>query len=267
MMGVDTANLSTADFAASEDSDVNWAVAEGLGAVVASAARGLDVALDCPVTEVDWSAAGVRLRTPRGTLDCRAAVVTVPTPLLARGQPRFVPALPVEYGEAFAGLPLGVADKVFLELEPGALPYEGTTNFVASDATARTVSFSVRPAGHELLLAYFGGDYARELEARGALEAAAREELVRLFGAALGRRVRRSTATAWAADPWARGSYSAARPGCAGRRRTLAQPVGGRVFFAGDACPVDTFGAIHGAWASGAEAGRNVADAIGARTR
>ena len=129
---------------------------------------------------------------------------------------------------------------------------------MASDATARTVSFSVRPAGHELLLAYFGGAYARELEAQGGLEAAAREELVRLYGGALGRRIRRSTATAWAGDPWACGSYSAARPGCAGRRRILGQPVADRVFFAGDACTTDTFGAIHGAWASGAAAARNV---------
>src|SRR5262245_19628838 len=175
MMGADTHNLSTADFAASEDSDVNWAVGEGLGAVVASAAEGLDVILDCPVTAIDWGGAGVRVATGRGTLACRAVVITVPTTLLARGEPTFSPPLPVEVQEAFAGLPLGVANKVFLDLPPGALPFQGTANFVASAVTARTVSFSVRPGGQELVLAYFGGDHARELEAQGALEAAARE--------------------------------------------------------------------------------------------
>jgi monoamine oxidase len=39
----------------------------------------------------------------------------------------------------------------------------------------------------------------------------------------------------------------------------LARPVGERVFFAGDACTVDTFGEIRGAWASGVEAARRVA--------
>src|SRR5262245_49923642 len=68
MMGADTRALSTADFAASEDSDVNWSVTEGLGAVVASAARDLDVVLDCPVEAIDWSGAAVRVTTPRGTL-------------------------------------------------------------------------------------------------------------------------------------------------------------------------------------------------------
>src|SRR5207245_11169590 len=108
--------------------------------------------------------------------------------------------------------------------------------------------FSVRPAGHELLLAYFGGAYARELEAQGGLEAAAREELVRLYGGALGRRIRRSTATAWAGDPWARGSYSAARPGCAGRRRILGPPVADRVSFRGEACTTATLRAAHAPW-------------------
>jgi monoamine oxidase len=258
-MGVDTADLSTADFAASEDVDVNWAVREGLGSVVASVAEGLDVVLNCPVTAIDWSGSRVRLATASGTLDCRAVVVTVPTTLLARGEPRFVPPLPAAYGEAFAGLPLGIANKVFLELAPGALPYEGVVNFVASATTARTVSCTVRPAGHELLLCYFGGRHARDLESQGALEAAAREALSELFGADWTRRIRRGTTTAWAGDPWARGSYSAARPGSAHCRAVLAQPVAERVFFAGDACTVDTFGEIRGAWASGVKAARRVA--------
>jgi monoamine oxidase len=262
MMGVDTPNLSTADFATSEDSDVNWAVREGLGAVVASAAQGLDVVLDCPVLVIDWGGASLRVATACGALECRAVIVTVPTTLLARGEPNFVPSLPAEYEEAFAGLPLGIANKVFLELPPEALPLAGV-NFVASAATARTVSFTVRPAGQELVLAYFGGHYARELEAQGALEAAAREELVKLFGAEVGRRIQRTTATAWVGDPWARGAYSAARPGFAHCRTVLARPVAERVFFAGDACTVDTFGAIHGAWASGKSAAQRVVAALG----
>jgi monoamine oxidase len=261
-MGVDTPELSTADFAASEDTEINWAVAEGLGAVVASAAQGLDIELGCSVTAIDWSADRVQASTPRGTVESRAIVVTVPTTLLARGKPRFVPSLPAEYDEAFAGLTLGVANKVFFELEPGALPFEGMTNFIASDRTARTMSFSIRPAGQEVLLAYFGGAYARELELGGMLVDAAREELVRIFGADLARRIRRSTATAWSTDPWARGSYSAARPGFARCRLVLTRPLARRVFFAGEACVTDTFGAIHGAWASGVESARQVIETL-----
>jgi monoamine oxidase len=261
-MGVDTGDLSTADFAAYQETDVNWAVPDGLGAVVTSAAQGLDVVLDCPVFAVDWSGPRVRVASAQGTLDCRAVVVTVPTTLLARGEPRFSPALPIEYGEAFAGLTLGVADKVFIEVDSGALPTAETTHIVASDRTVRTASITVRPAGHELILVFFGGGYARELEGAGALEATARDELVSVFGSDLGRRIRRSTATGWLGDRWARGSYSAARPGFARCRATLAEPIAGRVFFAGEACTPTAFGAIHGAWRSGADAARRIAAAL-----
>jgi monoamine oxidase len=156
---------------------------------------------------------------------------------------------------------------VFLQLAPGAMPLDGTTNLIASDRTARTMSFSIRPAGQEVLLAFFGGDYARELERAGSLIEAARDELVRLFGAELGRHVRRATATAWSTDPWARGSYSAARPGFARCRALLGRPVAGRVFFAGEACVTDTFGAIHGAWTSAVRAARLVTASLGGRAR
>ena len=261
-MAVDTAELSTLDFATYDDSEINWAVREGLGAVVASAARGLDIVLDCPVLAIDWSGSLVRLATLHGTVECRTVVVTVPTTLLARGEPRFSPALPVAYDEAFTGLALGVADKVFVEVEPGALPFAETVHIVASDATTRTASVTVRPASHELLLVFFGGAYARELEMAGALQAAARDELVRLFGSDLGRRIRRSTATAWLNDRWARGSNSAARPGFARCRTVLAEPVADRVFFAGEACPPTAYGAIHGAWASGADAAHRIVSTL-----
>jgi monoamine oxidase len=264
-MGVDTADLSTLDYAAYDDTEINWAVPAGLGAVVASAARGLDVVLDCPVLAIDWSGSRVRVTTGQGTIECRAVVVTVPTTLLARGEPRFSPALPMAYDEAFTGLTLGVDDKVFVELEPGALPLPETAHIIASDTTTRTVSVTVRPAGQELLLVFFGGAYARELETAGALQTVARDELVRLFGSDLGRRIRRSTATAWLGDPWARGSYSAARPGFARCRAVLAEPVADRVFFAGEACTATAFGAIHGAWASGADAARRIVSALTGR--
>ena len=264
-MGVDTGELSSADFASYEETDVNWAVPEGLGAVVASAARGLDVILDCPVLAIDWGGPRVRVITGQGTLECRAVVVTVPTTLLARGEPTFSPALPPSYEEAFTGLTLGVANKVFVQLEPGTMPFAETTHIVASDTTTRTASITVRPAGHELLLLFFGGAYARELETAGALEAVAHDELAGVFGADLVRRIRRTTATAWLSDPWARGSYSAARPGFAHCRAVLTQPVDDRVFFAGEACTSNAFGAIHGAFTSAAEAAGHVVAALRSR--
>jgi len=41
--------------------------------------------------------------------------------------------------------------------------------------------------------------------------------------------------TDWGSNPFTRGAYAAARPGCAQARKTLMEPVGERIFFAGEA--------------------------------
>jgi monoamine oxidase len=60
------------------------------------------------------------------------------------------------------------------------------------------------------------------------------------------------------------GSYSYALPGYADARLTLAAPVDGRVFFAGEACMVHDFSTVHGAWRSGVAAAEAVIAALAA---
>ena len=259
LMGVDTEQVSTLDYDRYEDSNCNFGVREGLGDVIAHSARGLDVRLDTPVSTIDWRGDGVKVRTSRGTLDARSVIVTVPTPVLAAGDAMtFVPALPVELLEAFHALPLGADNKVFFEVTPGAMPFEGTVNFVGTDRTKRTGAYETRPAGQEALLAFFGGGYARELELRGELEACAREQLSSIFGADFSGHLRRAVSTGWVQDPWARGSYSAALPGHALERERLSIPVAERIHFAGEAASLHSFGTIHGARESGQAAARRV---------
>ena len=65
--------------------------------------------------------------------------------------------------------------------------------------------------------------------------------------------------TRWGADPWARGAYSYLAPGTSSTtRRTLAQPVDARIFFAGEATDLDHPATVHGALASGLRAAAEV---------
>ena len=60
----------------------------------------------------------------------------------------------------------------------------------------------------------------------------------------------------WAADPLSLGSFSAVRPGAGNARRKFAQPLQGRVHFAGDAAPGPFATTVYGAHLSGLGAAR-----------
>jgi len=67
--------------------------------------------------------------------------------------------------------------------------------------------------------------------------------------------------TSWSADPWARGSYSYLPVGATpALRAALAQPINGRLFFAGEATSSDAPATVHGALASGQRAAQEVLD-------
>jgi monoamine oxidase len=113
-----------------------------------------------------------------------------------------------------------------------------------------------------VLLGFFGGGYARELELRGELEPCAREQLSEIFGSDFSKHLRRALTSRWVQDRWSRGSYSAALPGHASMRERLSSPVAERIFFAGEAASVHSFGTIHGARQTGIEAARRVLAAL-----
>lgn len=261
--GVPLAELSTLDYHRYADTDVNWRVEEGYGALIAAHGRDVPVALSCPVTAIDHGGRTIRLDTASGVLTADAVVVTLPPPLLARESIRFAPALP-DLLVAASGIALGLADKVVLALDrPEMVEAEG--NFIGHDDRRDTASHTLRPLGRPLIESYFGGPYAAALEAEGpaAFFAAAIDEIAGRLGSDLRRHLRPVSATAWGRDPFALGSYSAARPGHAHDRATLARPVDGRLFFAGEATHPTDFSTAHGAHKSGLRA---AAEVIAAQT-
>ena len=82
-----------------------------------------------------------------------------------------------------------------------------------------------------------------------------------MLGASFAKRVRPIHVHRWGTDPFARGSYSYARPGMADARKQLTAPVDGRLFFAGEACSPTHFSTAHGGWITGVTAAEEVIDA------
>ena len=180
--GCELDRVSILDMDAYEDTEINWRVRRGYGALMAAYGAPCPLALNAQVTLIDHSGKRVRIETSRGTLSAGKVIVTVPTNLIADEAIRFHPALPAKV-DAARGLPLGLANKVMLALdEPDALPKDGNLR----GATMRTAmgSFHLRPFGQACIEGFFGGSFARELEdaGDGALAAQAIDEIAALLG-------------------------------------------------------------------------------------
>lgn len=256
--GEELERISVHDLEHYEDSNVNWRVVEGYGTVVAAHAAGVPLALNSPVTAIDHSGARIKIETAQGTLTAEQVIVTLPTTVLAEEAVTFSPVLP-EKVEAAGGLPLGLADKLFISLD-GAEEFEPGSRLFGRTNRAATASYHFRPFGRPMIEAYFGGDNARALE-RGGEQAFfdfAVTELTGLLGSGFARRLAPIASHSWGADPFARGSYSSALPGKAGSRAMLAAPVDDRLLFAGEACSLHDFSTAHGALLTGLAAAEHV---------
>jgi monoamine oxidase len=251
--GVELTKLSARDLALYREDNENWRVVEGYGATVEAAGDGLPALLDCPATRIVHGGKRISVETAKGAIAAERAIVTLPTALLARPG-LFSPELPDKV-ELAAGLPLGLADKLFLSLD-GAEEFDKDSRlFGRTDRTA-TGAYHLRPFGRPMIECYFGGGLAWDLERGGdaAFFDFARSELTNAFGAAFAKRIAPVTVHRWGADPFAGGSYSYAQPGKAGNRAMLATPIGDRLFFAGEAVSLRDFSTAHGAYATGIDA-------------
>jgi monoamine oxidase len=256
--GCELDQVSILDMQAYEDTEINWRVRRGYGALVAAYGASCPLALNCAVTLIDHSGKRIRIETSQGTLTADKVIVTVPTNLIADEAIRFQPPLPAKI-DAARGLPLGLADKVMLALDDGdALPKDGSLR----GATMRTAmgTYHLRPFGQPCIEGFFGGRFAQSLEdaGPGAFAAESINEIVSFLGNDYRRKLKPLAESRWSHDPFARGSYSHALPGHSGDRTVLAAPVDGRLFFAGEATSPGFFSTAHGARDSGERAAEEV---------
>lgn len=256
--GAEFSEVSILDYDAYEDSGLNWRVRDGYGAAILALAASTPVITGCEVLRLHRGRE-LRLDTSQGTITARAVILAVPTPVL----PRLIADLP-EKLEAAAGLPLGLADKIFFQLvDPAALPED--EQMFGKIGVTETASYTLRPLGRPYIEGFLGGAHARALGQTG--EAAqidfALGELTALLGSDFRSKLTPIAATRWAQDPYALGSYSHALPGSAGCRAVLAAPVENRIFFAGEATSPSFYSTAHGAWESGVRAADEALAALG----
>src|ERR1700676_4238370 len=91
--GCELDRVSIQDMDAYEDTEINWRVRRGYGALMAAYGAPCPLALNTQVTLIDHSGTRVRIETSRGTLMANKVIVTVPTNLIAEEPIRFHPPL------------------------------------------------------------------------------------------------------------------------------------------------------------------------------
>lgn len=261
--GVDLDQLSVKDLDRYDDTGINWRIIEGYGSVISAYGAKLPAMLDCEVRGIDHRGKRLQIETSKGAIVADQTIVTIPSALLAAERIVFTPSLPAKI-QAALGLPLGLADKLFMSLM-NAEEFPKDVRVFGHTDRAATGGYHFRPFGRPLIEGYFGGRLAADLEAsgEGAFFDFAVSELTGLLGSDFASRVKPIRVHRWGHDRFALGSYSSALPGSADCRLALAEPVDQRLFFAGEACSRHDFSTAHGGWRSGVAAADQVIAARG----
>jgi monoamine oxidase len=262
-LGEDPGRVSSVDYDRLWSGSDLWV--DGYGDLVARHFSDLPVRLDCPVSTIDWSGREVRVETARGTLPAAAVIVTVPVGVLRAGAVRFAPDLPERQRAALDGLHMGAYTKIGLRLDPTKIDPATVGDAVSIATDGPTLYFEMGPFGRALAVANLGGDLARDLCRGGepAAVAVATERLAAILGEKARRAVLAGRLAGWWADPYARGSYAIVAPGHAQARDRLREPVGERVFFAGEALAGGGAMTVGGATLDGERAAREVLRVLG----
>ncbi len=251
----DLKDVSAVDFAHSAERDIDAFCRQGFGTLLASLAIGLPVSFATPVTRIDW-ASGISIETPQGRVRARTAIITVSTNMLTSGKIAFNPALPKRQLDAAAQLSLGSYDHIALELPGNPLGLQRDDLVFEKAEGPRTAAMLANVGGSSLHMIEVAGDFGRELSVAGkdAMTVFALDWLGSLFGNSVKNAVKRTHATRWNEEPWALGAFSCAAPGGADARKILAEPLGGKIWLAGEALHETLWGTAGGAWESGTRA-------------
>lgn len=212
-------------------------VPSGYGNLVAAYGAGLDIRLNHPVSEIRWDGPDVAVKTPSGTLHASACIVTVPVGVLKAGAIRFTPELPARNRDALDGIGMGALTKIALRVEGDRFGVAPGASFLEAGSPGQLMNLDLFPDDKDIVIAYCGGDHARELSAAGteAARAYVTELLTKMLGSNVRKAVTGISFPAWWTDPFSRGSYSVCLPGRETAREQLAEPIGGRIFIAGEA--------------------------------
>jgi len=234
----------------------DWPVRDGLGRMMTRLGADIPVSLNTVALEIDWSPRDhVTVRTNRGVVTARVALITVSIGILQSGRIKFHPALPAATLSAIDGFSPGVANRVALYFDRDVFG-DSPSNLTIVDGDAEPLAIHIPTFGFNYVVGQIGGRFASHLTRAGQKAATdyVLDRVAAVFGADVRRHFVRSIVSAWDTDPWVLGAYASVKPGQFGAREKLAHPVENRLFFAGEAVGMPMVATCGGAYWSGTQA-------------
>jgi monoamine oxidase len=229
---------------------------QGYDQIIGGLAKNLDIHLQQKVTEINYSNSGVSVTTDRGNFTADAAIVTLPLGVLQSGTIKFSPSLPPNKQAAINRLKMSSFNKIILKFSYQFWPedYHGFDYLCEGqiDFFGEFLNLAIY-SQQSALMAFTGGSFAEKIEQLS--EAEIVERIMRVLRRSYGDRIPQPESvmiTRWNQDPFTFGAYSYIPVGGdISDRDILAEPVGDRLFFAGEATDRDYASTVHGAYLSG----------------
>jgi monoamine oxidase len=237
----------------------DWLIRTGMGNFIATLAQGTDVRLNAPVTEIAYTRQGVKVTAGERVYRAKAAIVTTSVGILREGTIDFSPDLPTLHQRALAHLGMGFANKYLLQFKPGApfhLPSPGYNAFCTPLLdTSDLPLFQINLWKSGVVLCLVEADQAEQFERMS--EDRLVKTILRYMNVmwpGVGDYYAGTIShSAWAGYEWSLGAYSYAYPGWAHARTDLLTPIGGTLFFAGEATSEQSHGSLHGGYLTGVQ--------------
>ena len=220
------------------------------------------ITYDTAIERIEYGDFGVRLTDRDGGVhEADRVVVTIPVRILQLGLVEFVPPLPDSHVDSAAEANVWSGFKAFIEFDEKFYPAAISTPDSETSGGQRLYYDAAygQTTGEHILGVFSVGEQAEAAAELGdGVIDFILEELDEMYDGAASRSYVRHLTQNWNEQPWARGAYLTDNEDFRLTRR-MAEPVDGRVFFAGDGyTKFDDWSSVHAAAWSARDAVREL---------
>jgi monoamine oxidase len=250
-------------------SGTNGIIPLGYNLVASKLAKYLSIELNCKVSQISYGNEIVECTTNNGVFRAKNCIVTVPLGVLKQNAISFTPPLSQEIKDVFAKIQVGVFNKVYLFFPCTFWDQDVEWIEVIPPPTARDQIYDIMNLGkyfrQPILLTFTAGSFARDAENWS--DETTINSIMTVLKKIYGPNIPAPSSyiiTRWGQDPLFYGSYSS--PGLQADEKTyatFAEPIQGRLFFAGEATSQTDCSTVLGAFETGQRAATQVLKGMG----